>query len=306
MIEAGVAAPGGAPDHPSSGGAGALLRAARQTQGLHIGALAAAMKVPQAKLEALEAERYGELLDATFTRALAHSVCRALKIDPAPVLARLPQGAPAPLDRVEGGLNTPFRDRPGRIDPVDWGIWRQPAFWIVALVVLATVGVATMPVGWFQGVARSAGLVRERTAAPEATSATAIPALLPASALAGGIVEREGAAVSSTVVESSAAAASSASAPEAQASEETAQAAAVAHAATRIRALESTWVQVTDNRGQILLSRLLPAGEEVGLDVEPPLKIRVGNARGTEVLRHGHVVDLSASTRDNIANLELQ
>ena len=52
-------------------GAGALLRAARERQGLHVAALAAAIKIPQRKLEALEAGRFEELPDATFTRALA-------------------------------------------------------------------------------------------------------------------------------------------------------------------------------------------------------------------------------------------
>ena len=66
--------------------AGALLRQARQAQGLHIAALAAAIKVTPRKLELLEADRYDELPDATFVRALAQTVCRSLKIDAAPVL----------------------------------------------------------------------------------------------------------------------------------------------------------------------------------------------------------------------------
>ena len=60
-----------------------LLRAAREAAGLHIAALAAALKVPVRKLEALEAGRYGELPDLTFARALASSACRHLKVDPA-------------------------------------------------------------------------------------------------------------------------------------------------------------------------------------------------------------------------------
>ena len=81
--------------------AGALLRAARERQGMHVAALAAAIKIPQRKLEALESDRLDELPDATFARALALTVCRALKIDPAPVLAVLPlAGAQALADCV--------------------------------------------------------------------------------------------------------------------------------------------------------------------------------------------------------------
>ncbi|MDB5966089.1 MAG: hypothetical protein JWQ72_2589, partial [Polaromonas sp.] len=82
--------------------AGSLLRRAREAAGLHIAALALALKVPVKKLEALEADRYDELSDAVFVRALAASVCRNLKIDPAPVLQRLPATA-TPRLAAQGG-----------------------------------------------------------------------------------------------------------------------------------------------------------------------------------------------------------
>jgi cytoskeleton protein RodZ len=87
-------------DTPASApsGPGALLRQAREAQGLHIAALAAAIKVSPRKLDALEGDRWHELPDATFTRALARTVCRTLRIDPAPVLAGLPS---APHDAVQ-------------------------------------------------------------------------------------------------------------------------------------------------------------------------------------------------------------
>ena len=70
--------------------AGTLLRQAREASGLHIGALSVSLKVPVKKLEALEADQYDLLPDAVFARALAASVCRTLKVDPGPVLSRLP------------------------------------------------------------------------------------------------------------------------------------------------------------------------------------------------------------------------
>ena len=76
--------------------AGALIRAAREKRGLHVAALAASIKVSPRKLEALEADRYAELPDLTFTRALAHTVCRALKVDPEPVLASCRRPATCP------------------------------------------------------------------------------------------------------------------------------------------------------------------------------------------------------------------
>ncbi|HYJ96987.1 MAG TPA: helix-turn-helix domain-containing protein, partial [Burkholderiaceae bacterium] len=117
--------------------AGAMLRAARERQGLHIAALAAAIKVPQAKLEALEAGRYDELTDATFVRALAQSVCRVLKIEAKPVLDLMPSARTSALDRVAPVRRTPFHDKPGREEPSEPRVWHQPMFWIVAVLLVA-------------------------------------------------------------------------------------------------------------------------------------------------------------------------
>ena len=58
--------------------AGTILCQAREAAGLHIAVLAVSLKVPVAKLEALETDRLDELPDAVFARALAASVCRQL------------------------------------------------------------------------------------------------------------------------------------------------------------------------------------------------------------------------------------
>src|SRR3954470_9635203 len=89
--------------------AGTLLRQAREAAGLHVASLAVSLKVPVRKLEALEQDRYDELPDAVFVRALASSVCRTLKVDPAPVLQRLPQTPQPRLAESRQAINAPFR-----------------------------------------------------------------------------------------------------------------------------------------------------------------------------------------------------
>ena len=89
--------------------AGQLLRQAREATGLHVAALAVSLKVPVATLDALEAGRIDLLLDLTFARALAASVCRNLKIDPAPVLEHLPPTGASRLGAEAPAINTPFR-----------------------------------------------------------------------------------------------------------------------------------------------------------------------------------------------------
>jgi cytoskeleton protein RodZ len=56
-----------------------------------------------------------------------------------------------------------------------------------------------------------------------------------------------------------------------------------------------------------VLARLVNVGEEVALDAPPPLRVKIGNARGTQLTFRGQVIDLvAAGGRDNVARLELK
>ncbi|MEY2618014.1 MAG: hypothetical protein RL522_1016 [Pseudomonadota bacterium] len=122
---------------PEPLGGGALLRQAREQAGVHVAALAVALKVPVRQLEALEQDRLDLLPDHTFARALAGSVCRQLKADPTPILAALPQGSPRPVS-VSPGLNEPFRP-PGAAGAMGWRerLWRPPVLAALALLLAA-------------------------------------------------------------------------------------------------------------------------------------------------------------------------
>ena len=290
---------------------GAMLRAARQAQGLDIGALAAAIKVPTTKLEALEAGRYHELLDITFTRALAQTVCRVLKIDAKPVLAALPGAPPDALGRVDGGLNTPFRERPGRGAPADWAPWRHPVLWLVAVLLMSAAAFVLLPAN----VVRDAGLL--------GADAPAVPLMPPAAAASeAGVLELAlpSAAGSAQTPGQALPPVDGASAPlsSLQASPlDGGQAAAMSAATTAsvnsingtdaldLRAVQSTWVQAVDGEGRTLMARTVPAGERIALTVTPPLRLRIGNVAGTELSFRGKLIDLRSTSRDNTANITL-
>lgn len=288
--------------------AGALLRAARQQQGLHIAALAASIKVAPAKLEALEAGRVHALPDATFTRALALTVCRVLKIDAAPVLALLPGAAAGSLERVDSGLNTPFRERAGRGDLAAWLPWRHPVLWLVGLLLTAAAAFVLVP-------GQSASLAMPDTAGaammPPAGGGGAVPIAEPAPASAPAASAALATAVPETAAASSAAAPLAApspapvSAPVVAASPAPAASPAASEAVLVLRAVQATWVQAVDAGGQTLMARLVPEGETVALTPALPVRLRIGNAQGTELLFRGRPVDLAAAARENIASITL-
>lgn len=296
-------------DAVGGGSAGALMRAARERQGLHIAALAAALKVTPRKLEALEGDRYDELPDTAFTRSLSLAVCRALKIDPAPVLERLPALQATGLAHAGGGLNQPLRQSVGRGIVTETG-GRNPLLWGAAALIVLAVVVLALPQGWLpwpgtdQAAAPTAAEAAD--AADASTAATAVAATAAAEPQTSAPAQAALAAQeASTPAVAPVAAAASAPSVEVVQAVPAASAAVVAGVAV-LRASEPSWVEAIDAGGTVLLRRTLQPGETVGLDGRLPLRLKIGNAAGMQLSLRGAVVDLAPSTRDNIARLSLQ
>ena len=89
-------------------GAGAILRKARESKGMHISFLANTLRIPVSRIKALEEDRWNELPDVVFARALAQSICRQLKIEAAPVLAAMPDPDPLRSVRVTAANSQPL------------------------------------------------------------------------------------------------------------------------------------------------------------------------------------------------------
>ncbi len=285
--------------------AGGLLRAAREKQGLHIAALAASIKVAPRKLEALERDRYEDLSGTIFTRALAQSVCRALRIDAKPVLALLPQPVVMELGNVTGTLNAPFRDRPSRDEPGVLAMAQRSLIWTGLALLVAAAATYFVPLSLFKSAATVAPTAAApsipdvnsalATAAPQAASTTSLvssaSAPSPVSArLVSGAAEP--AALTSMSANGPAAAAQVGSL-------------GLAASALQITTTESSWIEVRDGKGNLLLSRIVLPSEPVGLDGAPPLRLVIGNAGVTQVQFRGKPVDVAAGTRENVARLEL-
>lgn len=303
--------------------AGALLRQAREAAGLHIAALAVALKVPVKKLEALEADRLDLLPDAVFVRALAASVCRTLKIDAAQVLAQLPQTGKPNLGQQHAPINTPFRspgDGPGPslITQVS-----RPAVLAGLLLVLAALVLIFMPV-----IQQQEGV--SATKAVSAGSETTTPSQAGAGASVGEAMARTELLVGEKPTD---AAVRTAEAPIAAVVEPGAPPAMPQVAAKPVaplpvpaatlpaagesipstsngiivfKARGESWVEVTDARGVVVVRRTLAAGEEVGASGALPLAAVVGRVDATQVQVRGKVFDLNPVSRDNVARFEVK
>ena len=294
--------------------AGALLREARQAAGIHIAALAVALKVPVSKLEALEADNYQALPDTVFVRALASSMCRTLKIDPAPVLSLLPQSKSPRLSTDGGGLNAPVKgshSKSSASGPSSSSFSTRSTPRSVSLLVLALLAGALVLVFLPRQQDDATG---SRGATPAASTASAVEPVTgaasseasePRLALSGAATP-----ASQPSPEGRVEAAREASVPLANSVASAPMDAASAPPASGgvlvLRARGESWVQVRDATGAVALQRSLAAGEVVSISAPPPLAVVVGRADVTEVVVRGKAFDLTAVSRENVARFEVK
>lgn len=320
--------------------AGEMLRLAREAQGLSLDALAMILKVTPAKLAALEEGHLDQLPDANFARALAQTICRALKIDAAPVLAALPAARPSPLGTDKPPLNQPFKEtrlapqmfeRDGRMD---WSSllslkWLAPLGLLVAAAFVYFLPESVDLPAWLHRPAVSQAADAASAVGPGASDAgaeasvgvalgeasvaqAASEPLFGASGVSGlpdaAVPASAALAVAPTAPVASAVAVAALVAPSAAVTSASASARPVDDPAAGVvlRTTEDAWMEVVDGTGTKRLSRLVKAGETLSMGGVPPWNLRIGNVNGVQVILRGQPVDLAPYNRNNIARLELK
>jgi cytoskeleton protein RodZ len=259
--------------------AGHLLRTAREATGLHVAALAVALKVPVKKLEALEAGHLDLLPDVTFARALAASVCRTLKIDPGTVLAYLPATGASRLGADVPAINTPYRPAGPRLS------FRGQMLNPSVLAVVALLVAAAVVVLWPQSpddVAVLAAPVEEATTPVVAAPQAEVSGPVAVSPVEPPVIPVETVAVSALVTQ------------------EAMQSSVV------LTAQAESWVRVTDAKGVVNLGRTLKAGESVAVTGAFPMAVIVGRVDAVQLQVRGQPYDMAAFPKDRVARFEVK
>lgn len=313
------------PARQDTGSAGAMLRAAREQRGMHIAMLAATMKVTPKRLESLEADRLDELPDLAFARALAQSLCRTLKIDPNPILARMPAlSQPEGLVHAVNGLNAPYSSTGAPSgESQRWALLRHPVFWATAFVLGAALTIALAPAEWIARINPARWLATTPKATGDAPATANAPrvvtepvlgtvsgstspapvatpsAVVPSTGAAGGIVGPTQPVPTSTPLVETVHSAPGVPIPTAPMPEG-------ALAAIVVRASAEAWVEVVDAKGRSLIARSVQAGETVNIDGDAPFRVRLGNVTATDLRYKGEPVDIKNRGPNNTARIELK
>ena len=287
--ERGIAAQSGVqatpgPDASAPASFGARLALQRQRAGLNVTDIAANLRLHPNQVRAIEQEDLARLPAPAYVRGFVRSYARMLDIDPVPLLTDLNAKLAPVRESVVDGIATNYSAAHAagreRMFP-QWAIG-------IAVVVLIALGV----IGW-QATQQPAPVTPEVVAAPAAPPASA----------AAPATDATAAPAATAGTTASVAPADPVPAP-ADVAEPTVRSSVIATgvAPTLVLRFDGTsWAEVTDRGGKILLSQLNSAGTEHALDGELPLTVVIGDANFTSVEVRGAAFNLQPFTRNNVA-----
>lgn len=271
-----------------------VLAVARVAQSLSIADVARQLKLSERQVEALEAGAFDQLPGPVFVRGFIRNYARLLKLDPERVLNSVDPGPPA---RAAGDEAPPSPEIPFPAAPVR----RWPKYMAAALLVIA--GLVAYEFYWNE----PAPVTVTRPAAPQpAAVSVAVP--LPQD-VTQGTATAPAAPEAGQAADSSAGSAAQpiqvtpGTSPASPRSE--AMPGSVRGELHLVFEMES-WVEIRDQSGLAIFSRLNPQGTEQRVTGSPPFTLVVGNARGVRLTYNDRPIDLERHTRVSVARLTVE
>ena len=310
---------------------GAWLRSAREAAGLSEDGVAQQLKLAPRQVRAIEEDDFARLPGRTFVRGFVRNYARLVHLDPDAVVAALPIGeSTSPLERLTYTPTSGPRDEMPMESARRGG---SAARWLIPLVLLAAVGVAVYYEYARTRVAPQApatpdGVMPPATppkaappASPPGAPGTPLPNPLespkvetaPAPAPSQGQTPVAAPALMSTAAGASAPPASAAPGVDRSPASPAPSAAVAAEARDALNDAPlllsfsgTSWVQVKDGTGAVVLSQTATAGATLPVAGSPPFEIVVGNADHVQARFRGQGVDLAPHTRFNVARVTLK
>jgi len=272
---------------------GTVVREAREAAGLSIDDVAQQLKLAPRQVQALESDDYEHLPGRTFVRGFLRNYARLLGLDATALLAALPDGNMASLDRpsispttrVMGELPTDARSKAGH------------ARWAIPLAFVALVAIAAAYM-WRPGGERArnapAGAPVEQT---QPATAPATSPVTDSNAPAGNAVAAP-APTAPLTNDAAAPSPQSASAPPSPAS---------AGDTPLVLVFRGTsWIEVKDARGNVLLSTMGYPGATHAVGGILPFDVVLGNAEAVQVTLRGEVFDTLPFAKQNVAKFQVK
>lgn len=291
---------------------GGALRTHRENQGLSVQTVASRLRLSVKQIEALEADNFEALPEATIARGFIRNYAKLLEINVEPLLDAYNVLVPSKAPHSFTVQPAPYANNRQYKKP---DMKRWVPFLAAGLLALCVwllyqsyiqkpspvaptasrlpapepLPQAALPAGERQAEAQVAtteiALPSASTSAPADTAATTPP----------------------TVVDAPVAVAETPATQE-PATPQPAAASVTASKLSRVEfsATQETWVSVTDVSGKEIYNKTLFAGNRDMIEAAPPLNVVVGNANGTSLSVNGVETNLGPYTKVNVARIKVE
>ncbi len=286
---------------------GATLRAAREAQGLTVVDVAERVKFSVRQVEALEADDAAHLPQGTFLRGFVRSYARVLNLDESALLGVLPSRTEPHTDVAEAPSG-------GEVFPSTESARRKSAYLLLGALAVALVLASFV---WSHRESpKPETIVLEEVRLPDVTAASA-PVVAVSEVIAASAVQPIAAPakhvepVVTTVAKPKAVAPVPVTAPVAVPLVSGKPEVALEQLKKRpihIVFSEEAWMEITDTNGDVLLSRMNPAGSEkwIGGGRRAPYQVAIGKASAVRIYYKGREVDLSQHKQTGLVRLVLE
>jgi cytoskeleton protein RodZ len=265
---------------------GARLAAARERERLSVGDMAARLRLHVNQVRAIEGENLAQLPEPAYVRGFVRSYARSLGLDPAPLIDDLNCKLAPATDSVVDGIARARDYSPVRASAHE----RASRSLVLGLSLVGLVALGAL--GWY--ATRQPGPEAVPTPAPAAAPASTAAPAAPAAA-----TEAPGTDSASAGSDAQPAAATEPAPAPSQPMDE-------AGALLLLSFSGSSWVEVTDASGKVVVSQTAGAGEAIQPVGKPPFSVVIGDAAKATVKVRGAAFDLEPVTRANIARFTVK
>lgn len=267
---------------------GQMLRDAREAQNVTLEDAAQRLRLMHRQVKAMEQDDFESLGQPVFARGFVRNYARLLGLAPESLLSRM-DGAP-----VEPATVAPAEASP----PHSWLTSPWLILSLIGLLLVVAVPVALyvwLNSGGEEGPSAQAPSVMPLpppspaataapVTAPVATSLAPPPAVVPPAASEAGVAPPPGANVPAPTE-------------------------SVADADGSVLHLEfgdTSWTEIKDAGGRMLLRQLNPAGSSADVRGQPPFDVVIGNALQVQATYNGRPIDLKPFTDSTVARFTLE
>jgi cytoskeleton protein RodZ len=272
---------------------GQTFAAERERQGLARADVAQRLHMSAYQIEAIETGDYSRLPRGTFLRGFVRNYAKVLGLAAEALLPLLDESGP---HDSKPGIVVPTQNI--RFDPI--GDRLSNPYVKAAVLAVVAIAMAFAAMYWWLFIKPTPPGAAARKPVPEVTPAAA------ASTPREVVAERKPPVIAAAAPEAVKAEAAKPEAARPEPRKTEMAKAAPEGSVLKFRFKGSSWVEIRDGRGRLLLSKLNPPGSEAEVSGRPPFNVIVGNAPEVQLFYNDHEFDLEPHTKVAVARFTVE